>query len=171
MATIVQLTAAQLFAAVTATGDSTGQIGRWTYDSLTSRISNLPPQMNVLNIVYNECAGLISDAGLDITNLTNSQSGHAYYAMAYSAAYKLLLEDSAGASTLPAENFQNVRQEFGQRVQVFWNLAAKHYDELGISRTANPYFNSAAFGASFNLVDRNSTSSGYPFKNQFTSIP
>ena len=171
MASISQLTPAQLFTAVTAAGDSSGQIGRWTVDALASRNAILPTVMQPLRMVYNEAADLLTNAGYDINNLTDRQAADAYYAMAYACAYQLLLEDSAGASTLPAENFVTARQEFGQRVKVFFQLAGKHYDNLGIPRDTNPYYDNAAYRGSFELVTRDDATQDYPFNSSFTTIP
>lgn len=171
MASLAQLSPTQLFAAVTAAGDSTGRIGRWTVDALISRIQNLPQVMNPLYIVYNEAVTLITNAGLTPSNLTDAVAADAMYAQAYAAAYRLLLEDSAGATNLPAENFTSTRQEFGDRVRIFYNLAGKHYDMAGISRNVNPYYDNAKWRGEFNIVTKDDATPDYPFQNSFTTIP
>lgn len=171
MATINQLTPAQLFAAVTAAGDSTGRIGRYTVDSLTLQISNLPGVMNPLRLAYNEAVALLVAANLDPNNLTDEQAADTYYAMAYACAYGMLLKDAAGATNLPAENFQSTRMEFGERVRIFFNLAGKHYDMVGINRNVNPYFDNAQWQGRFEIVTKADATPDYPYQNSFTTIP
>lgn len=171
MASIQQLTPEQLFTAVSAAGDSTGRIGRWNYDAFVSWIQIMPPVMQPLSLAYNEAVALITAAGLNPSNLTDTEAADAFYGMAFAAAYRLLLIDATGASSLPAENFQTARSEFGQRVTAFYQLAGKHYDQVGIARTANPYWDAAQWQGTFDIVTRNDATDGYPFNNSFTTIP
>jgi len=58
-----------------------------------------------------------------------------------------------------------MQQEFGQRVKALFDLAGKYYDELGITPTANPYFNSNRYYASFQQVSPQNATSNYPFND------
>lgn len=171
MAAINQLTPAQLFAAVTAAGDSTGRIGRFTVDSLTAQIQNLPGVMNPLRLVYNEAVTLLTNANLDPNNLTDDQAANSYFGMAFACAYRLLLTDAAGATNLPAENFTSTRMEFGERVKIFYHLAGKHYDQVGINRNVNPYYDNSQWQGRFSIVNKDDGTPGYPFDNAFTTFP
>jgi hypothetical protein len=171
MAQLVELTSAQLFTVVTAAGDGSGRIGRWTVDALVSYIQSLPSFMQPLTLAYNECVTLLTGVGLNPASLTDQQAADATYAMAFAAAYRLLLVDSAGATTLPAENFVTARQEFGQRVTIFYQLAGKHYDAVGVPKTSNPYYDYAKWEGSFDIVTRDDATQGYPYGNSFTTIP
>jgi len=145
MATLTQLTTPQVFALATTSGDSSGQIGSWVVDRLDSYISNLPAANNPCNLAYNEAFDLITDAGLNPSNLSNTELAHANMAMAYSVAYKLIRLDATGAETLPGENFDNVRNNLIKRTYAYFELAGTEYSALGIADDANPYWINEAY--------------------------
>lgn len=165
MATLAALTPAQMFTLAANAGDSGGRIGSWTLDSVTAYATNAPAGMGHCAMAFEEAKELIAGAGLDYTNLTTLQFANANLGMAYSVAYKLLLNVATGQSGLPAENFTTASQEFGQRVKALFDLAGKYYDELGITPTANPYFNSNRYYASFEQVSPQNATPNYPFND------
>lgn len=163
MPTLVSLTPAQMFTIAANEGDSSGRIGTWTLDKVIAYATNAPAGMGHCDMAFEEAKELIAGTGLVYTALTTLQFANANFAMAYSIAYKLLLNVATGQSGLPAENFTTASQEFGQRVKTLFDLAGKYYDALGIATTANPYFNSYRYSASFEQVGPQNATPNYPY--------
>jgi len=148
-ATLVALTASEFFVLVGVSGDTTSNIGRWTYDAVDARWTALT--VNEADAAFDECSALLVALGLDPNSLTNAQLFAANQAMAWAICYMLLDIDAIGTATFPGEQV-SMRDEFAARRLEAFNKAGNQYAALGVTNADNPYFNTAPFAVSVTTV-------------------
>lgn len=162
MATLAAITVAQFFAYQTASGNTSGEFGRWTFDTLTAAISALPSELDPFEIKFNEATGLLTDLGKDPNALSDLDYALVFEAMAGAVGCELLLRDSSGF-TLPAEQFKAMREDYRERIRFHWNRAGVAWKALGLADGENPYLNPAAVTPTVSVVSPPDGRPIYPY--------
>ncbi len=135
MPALTALTATQLFTLVSQQG-ATGNIGAWSPNAVSTRWTTFTT--NESTVAFAEATALLTNAGLDVGNLTNQQLFIAQQAMANAIAFKLCMSDHATRQFLPSG--QDSGRQANDLAGTCKNAAMRAYYELGVALTDNPYF-------------------------------